>query len=127
MRGGFTLTEVLVAVVLLGLVALATGGATARLASSGARDGQVMMAVDLVDERIERVQSDPSYALLEARWAGAESTLPLHPGFTRSTTITRTLQNLSGGRRLDYKTVEVVVQGPGLGAPVRRTVVVGVP
>lgn len=127
MRGGFTLTEVLVAVVLLGLVALATGGATARLASSGARDGQVMMAVDLVDERLERVQSDPSYALLETRWAGTESTLPLHPGFTRSTTIVRTLQNLSGGRRLDYKTVEVVVQGPGLGAPVRRTVVVGVP
>lgn len=126
-RDGFTLVEVVVALLLLSVVALSVGAATTRLSSSSARDGQVMTAIDLANERLNRAQGDPSYASLEARYAGTESTLPSFPGLQRVTTVQRVVQAMPDGRQLDYKVIEVTVSGAGLAAPVTRRTIVGAP
>src|SRR5690606_38479368 len=103
-RRGFTLVEVLVALVLISGVALTMGGAVARLSSSAARDGQEMRAVELVRERLASVAGDPAYAQLESRYNGTETGAALD-GFTRRTTIQRILQSVTGAGTLDYKIV----------------------
>lgn len=126
-RDGFTLVEVIVALMLLSVVALSVGAATGRLASSSALDGQLMTAIDLANERLNRAQGDPSYALLEARHAGTEATLPSFPGLQRVTTVQRVVQTMPDGRQLDYKIIEVTVTGAGLASPVTRRTIVGAP
>jgi len=126
-RGGFTLVEVVVALTLLAAMALFLGVAAARLTGSAARDAQQLAALDLVNERIGRIQADLAYPALEARYAGVENNLETMPGGERSTTIRHILQTHPDGRRLDYKIVEVQVAGPGLAAPVRRSVIVAAP
>jgi prepilin-type N-terminal cleavage/methylation domain-containing protein len=125
-RKGFTLVEVLVALVLISGVALTMGSAVARLSSSAARDGQEMRAVELTRERLARVAGDPSYGQLEARYAGTETAAALD-GFTRRTTIQRVLQAGTGGAMLDYKLVDVQVTGPGVEGAVTRRIVVAAP
>jgi len=123
LRGGFTLVEVLVALVLLAVLATGVAAAAGRLASSAARDGQTLRALDLVGERLAQVASDPSYRQLETRYGGVDAT----EGFTRTTTILRVLQTRTGGRTLDYKVVEVQVTGPGVPVAVRRSITVAAP
>ena len=125
-RRGFTLVEVLVALVLISGVALTMGAAVARLSSSAARDGQALRAVELARERVVRVASDPAYARLETRYNGTETAADLE-GFTRTTTIQRILQNQGGGLVLDYKMIDVQVTGPGVTGAVTRRAVVAAP
>jgi len=124
-RRGFTLVEVLVALMLISGVALTMGAAVGRLSSSTAHDGQEMRAVELVRERLARVAGDPAYAQLETRYNGTESAATLD-GFTRLTRIQRVLQT-SGGSVLDYKTVDVQVTGPGVDGAVSRRIIVAAP
>ena len=125
-RKGFTLVEVLVALVLIAGVALAMGGAVGRLSSLSARDGQTLRALELARERVTQIESDPAYARLESRYNGTESGAALD-GFTRTTTVQRVLQNGAGGRVLDYKIVDVQVTGPGVEGAVTRRVIVAAP
>jgi prepilin-type N-terminal cleavage/methylation domain-containing protein len=125
-RKGFTLVEVLVALVLISGVALTMGAAVARLSSSAARDGQMMRAVELVRERVVRISGDAAYARLETRYNGTETGAALD-GFTRTTAIQRVLQNTAGGLVLDYKIIDVQVTGPGIDGAVARRVIVAAP
>lgn len=125
-RNGFTLVEVLVALMLISGVALAMGAAVARLSSTAAREGQSMRALELTRERVVRVAGDPAYARLETRYNGTEAAATL-AGFTRTTTIQRVLQNGTGGLMLDYKIVDVQVTGPGVRGAVTRRVIVAAP
>ncbi|MEX1184253.1 MAG: type II secretion system protein [Gemmatimonadota bacterium] len=124
-RSGFTLVELVVAMTLMATVGLAIGAVTARLVSAAARDSQLVVALDLVNERLARVSGDPAYTELEGRYEGDEATLVGFPGMQRTTEIERVNVELDGGGRVDYKIVEVTVTGPGLNEPVVRTTTVG--
>lgn len=125
-RGGFSLVEVLVALVLLGMLSVGVASAAGRVASGAARDGQTLRALDLARERLTRIASDPTYRQLETRYAGVEAPAALD-GFERTTTIVRVLETRTGGRTLDYKRVEVQVTGPGVPVAVRRSITVASP
>ncbi|MDZ4674985.1 MAG: prepilin-type N-terminal cleavage/methylation domain-containing protein [Gemmatimonadota bacterium] len=119
-RAGFTLIEVVIAVTILGIVALGLMSATARL-TRGVTDDRVRTAAAAsADAQIALVRSWPVYATLDATYAGTLSNTPL-PGLSRATTVVRT----GGvGQTNDYKRVTVQVSGTGLATPIRRTVTV---
>jgi prepilin-type N-terminal cleavage/methylation domain-containing protein len=123
-RKGFTLVEVLVALVLISGVAIAMGGAAAKLSSTAARDSRVLTAIEVARDRLNRVTSDPAYARLETRYNGTEANVQ---GFERITTITRVNTPGAGGLTLDYKIVDVVVRGAGLEGAVARRAIVAAP
>lgn len=120
-RDGFTLVEVIVAMVILGFVLVGMVGTSGFLATIGRADRQAA-ANELAEDRVEQVKMDPRYTKLDSLFAGTESSFPTLPGYTRTTTI---VQVTASGQ--DYKMVTVSVNGPGLPAPSKRTVIVAAP
>jgi len=121
---GFTLIEAMVALVILAVVLLALGAATGTLVARVTDSGHRATAVELAQDRLNRVQVDPQYDSLEARYASSGDTVPGHPDFTRTTII----DHVGGsGQNMDYKVVTVQVSGPGLDSAISRTVTVGAP
>jgi len=123
-RAGFTLVEVMVALVILLGVVLGIAQVTARMVHTVATSDVQLTAVQLAEDRLAQVQLDQDYANLESTYATTESSIPGDPGFTRTTAIV----HVGGaGQPQDYKKVTVSVTGPGLLSPVTRTVAVGAP
>ena len=120
-RLGFTLVELMVAVLLLGTVILGVGAATSRMSRVAVLSAQETAALDLAEERIAEVMADPAYDSLEVRYQEVESGLPGAPGLYRSTQVARVRQTMQTGRVLDFKRVTVRVEGPGLLSPVSRS------
>jgi prepilin-type N-terminal cleavage/methylation domain-containing protein len=126
-RRGFTVIEVIVAVVLLGGVALTIGAATARLLASTTRDAQALTALDLVNDRLANVLANPTYTDLQSRFEESDTPVPLFPGMVRTTVVQRQVQNHGGGRQSDMTMITVSVTGPGLTAAVVRSTTVAAP
>ncbi len=122
-RNGFTLIEVLIAVVILGIAALSLMRVTARMIRSVTDDRTRTLASASADARIARIRAWPTYSTLEATFAGTESNTPVS-GLSRVTTIVRT----GGiGQPNDYKKVTVTVSGTQLTSNVTRTVTLAPP
>ncbi|MGQ0703303.1 MAG: type IV pilus modification PilV family protein [Gemmatimonadales bacterium] len=122
-EAGFTLIEVLIALVILAIAALSL----MRLSGSmirGVTDDRVRtLASASVEARIAEVRSWPTYSTLDGKYAGSESNTPT-AGLTRITTIVRT----GGvGQTNDYKRVTVTVSGTGLATAVSRTITIAAP
>ncbi len=123
-RNGFTLVEVMIALVILSVVIVGMATTTGGLLRNVATGDRVATAIQLAEQRIEQVQLEPSYSRLDTLYAGVESSLPGWPGFTRETRVVR----YGGtGQPYDYFKVTVTVSGPGLPARVSRTVAVAAP
>jgi len=123
-RRGFSLLEVLIALVILGFVILgAQATLTGRMVSDVGVQETRNRATQLAMDRLHLIQADPAYATLAQRYSGTETGLPGAPGFQRVTRFTTT--SLSGGQ--EYRTVTVTVTAPRLPRPVARTVVIGSP
>lgn len=120
-QNGFTLVEVMIALVLLAVVMLGVAGTTGAVLLQAAEDERETTAVQLVHDRIEVVLTDPDYDDLAAEYAGAENDLPGAPGMTRVTTINQ--MTVPGEGAIDAKKVSVRVTGDGLAEPVARTAV----
>ena len=118
---GFTLVEIMVALVILCVVILGFASTTGRFMNQVTTSTQQATAIQLAEDRVELIRIDPNYTGLETIYAKTE-TFPALPGFTRTTTILRTT---TGGN--DYKTITVQVTGPGIAVPVSRTVTVAAP
>lgn len=114
---GFTLIEVVIAMVILLALVAGLASATGGFVRSVAEDDVRAAAVQLADDRIQTILMEPAYDGLDA-YAGTESSLPALPGYTRTTLVTRV-----GGpdQPVDYRTVTVTVAGPALPTPVERT------
>lgn len=123
-RTGFTLVEVMIALVILSLVILGMAATTGSFVRVVAESDRMAAAVQLADDRIEQVQMDPNYGGLDSLYAGVESNFPTLAGFTRETRIVRVG---GAGQPVDYKKVTVIVAGPGLPTRVERTVSVAAP
>ncbi len=126
-ENGFSLIEVVVALAVLALVVLGFAATTANLAQAADQSGDRLAAVELLQGRLREIAMDPDYDGLESRYEGVEETIPGSPGYRRTTSITRVNQAAGNGRWLDYQRVLVTVEGPGLKAPIRRTITIAAP
>lgn len=120
---GFTLVEVLMAMVILGIVLVSfQASLTQRLSGDLQVQDTRNAAIQLAADRLRQVQVDPVYTQLATRYAGTESTIAGYPGFKRVTTLSQTT---TGGN--DYITVSVVITSPRLRVPVTRSLVIAAP
>ena len=122
-RGGFTLIEVIVAMVILAVVLLALATSTGGFVRTVSASDRQAAAIQLAEDRVAAIQMDPNYAGLGS-YAATENTFATLPGMTRTTTVV----TVGGtGQVVDHKRVTVVVSGGGLTAPVQRTITVAAP
>lgn len=120
------MVEILMALLLLSFVVLGFQAATGEIIHHAATSDRELVAVQLVEDRLELIRLDPSYEQLEARYEAVEDGLPGFPGLTRTTAVARTQTTLATGL-LDYLRITVTVEGGGLPEPIARTVVVAAP
>lgn len=123
-RAGVTLVGVIVALVIVSAAVLGLAGSATRLSTSTATAEVRAEAVRAAEDRIRRIEMDGRYDLLDSLYEAVENGVP-GPGFVRSTTVE--LIQLTSPDTLDYLMVTVNVTGPGLPAPVKRTLVVAEP
>ena len=125
-RDGFTIVEILLALLLLSFMVMGFQAATGEIIHYAAQSDRQAVAVQLVEDRLDLIRLDPDYGELEARYETAEATLEDYPGLSRTTEIVHTYQEQSTGV-LDYLKVTVTVSGGSLREPVARTIVIGAP
>lgn len=125
-RDGFTIVEVLLALVLLSFVVMGFQAATGGIIQYAGQSDQQSRAVQLADDRLDLIRLDPQYDQLETRYEAVEDPIADHPSLSRTTRIERTRVEKTRGV-LDYLTVTVEVHGPSLREPVARTIVVSSP
>lgn len=119
---GFTLVEVLIALVILGGIVLLMGPAGARFPSVIAGSQTKIQAAAAADAHIALVRVYPLYDSLTPRFNRAETNVPFQ-GWTRTTSVVR----IGAGTTADITRVTVTVTGPGLAVPIRRTATVAAP
>ncbi len=124
-RGGFTLVEVIVAMMILSVAVLGLASSAARLTTSSASAEIRALALEAAEDRLGRVRLDPRYGGLDTLYAGTDSDLFGIAGMTRTTTVVHVQQ--SSPHPLDYKRITVMVSGPMLDPPITRLLIVAAP
>jgi prepilin-type N-terminal cleavage/methylation domain-containing protein len=118
-RSGFTLIEVLVAMVLLGFAVLGVQAAvTDRFVRNVGMEDQRAIAHQLAADRIAAVQNDPRYTGISSNYAGSEDPVSGFAGYRRDTFVREST---------GYTVVTVQVLTPVARDTVVRTVAVGAP
>jgi prepilin-type N-terminal cleavage/methylation domain-containing protein len=118
-RIGFTLIEVLVAMVILGFAVLGVQASiTDRFVRDVSREDQRAAAQQLAADRLTSIQNDPQYTEIVSRYEGAEDSVPGFPAYRRSTVVNEGTGHL---------VVSVQVVTPTLRDTVSRTLVIGAP
>ena len=127
-RRGFTLVEVMIALIILTIVALSLGKFVASFSHAVGTSTIRTIAVNVATEQMELIRGNANqsaYPTLVASFNGNVVTgFPNYPRMTRTTTVVRTTGN---NPRRDYTTVTVTVTEPTLGTPVNLTAVVAAP
>lgn len=113
---GFTLLEVMIAVVILGVVALGMASVAGSLVHSGTDGRLAAQAAAAADARISNIQVWPDYSTVDSVYVGTENNTPT-TGWTRKTTYTHYTTSKN-----DYKKFTVLVTGPGITSGVSRTI-----
>lgn len=126
MRPGFTIVEILLAMLLLTFVVMGFQAATGQIIHFAAQADRQSVASQLVEDRLELIRMDPVYNGLEGRWEATESSLVGYDGLSRTTAVTRYVDTLNTGI-VDYYRITVTVAGTGLPAPLARTVSIAAP
>jgi prepilin-type N-terminal cleavage/methylation domain-containing protein len=115
-RRGFTLIEMLLAVVILTIVATSVARFAATFSRSMGDAAIRVMATAAATDRLELIRADPRYARLTTLYgissAGGDTTgFPGFPTMRRTTTVVRDTSGTSGSRR-DRTTVTVRIMAP---------------
>lgn len=124
-RGGFTLVEVIVAMVILSVAVLGLASSATRLTTSAASAELRALALESAEDQIGRVRLDPRYGGLDTLYSGVQDDLFGIQGLTRTTTVVHVQQ--TSPHPLDYKRITVTVTGPMLNPPISRLIVIGAP
>lgn len=112
-RRGFTLIEIMVALVVLMIVVVSLGRFAAGFTSSVNLATVRTVATSVASEQLDLIRSDPTYPL-PAAWAGTVTGFPGYPTMARRTT----LQRITGAApSRDYTRVTVKVWHPTLRRP----------
>ncbi len=122
---GFTMVEVVIALVILATAVLGLAASASRLATSAATAELQALALEGVEDRLARVRLDPRYGGLDTLYAGVDVDLFGVEGLTRTTTVVHVQQSMPVA--LDYKRVSVSVTGPLITPPVSRQIIVAAP
>jgi prepilin-type N-terminal cleavage/methylation domain-containing protein len=120
--GGFTLIEVMIALVILSAVLLTLAAATSRYLSIIAKNRIRIQAGAVADARIATIRVAPNYATLVAQFDGTLANVPFQ-GYTRQTRVIR----VGEGTTADRTGVVVTIVGPQLPTPVTRYTTVAAP
>ncbi len=126
-RAGFTLIEMLIAIVVVVIVATSFAKFAAQYSRSMGDSSLRLVATGVATGRLELVRADPRYTRLNALYgastAGGDTTgFPDYPRMRRITTL---LRDQSGQR--DFTTITVKVWDPALIDTVAVTAVVASP
>lgn len=124
-RGGFTLVEVVVALLLLSVAVLGLASSASRLAVDAALAELRALALQAAEDRLSRVRLDPRYGGLDTLYPGVDTDLFGIEGLTRRTEVDHITQPAPNAR--DYKRITVTVTGPLLNPPVERALVIAAP
>jgi type II secretion system protein I len=119
---GFTLIEVMIALVILTSIVLSLGAGTTRYLSTITRSRIRIQAAAVADARIAEMRVNPDYATLTATFNGTVAGLPF-VGYNRVTQVVRT----GAGTNADRTRVKVTVTGPQLATPVIRYTTIAAP
>jgi type IV pilus modification protein PilV len=125
-RDGFSLVEVMVALVMLTAMMLGATALAGRMIRTSTSANIQVTAGQLAEDRVDFVRLDPQYDSLSVRYAGTENPVTGYPGYTRTTAVTRTTTVTTNGTT-DYITMTVRVTHQQLSTPVARTVVITTP
>lgn len=123
-RRGFTLIEVMLAVVLLGITLVSIARYNGQFLHTVSTSTVRIVAAEVARERISLVDMDPSYTTLAATWSGTQTGFPGYPNMVRTTTVSRITGNAPPR---DYTLVTVQVTEPTMGPAVDVTTVVAQP
>jgi len=125
-KSGFTLVEMMVSVVILAVAILALSTSTARLTTIAMDAEKKALALQACEDRIARIQLHPVYQQLDSLYSESGSTVVGLDGYSRSTVITRVItEGEREGKFIDFTRITVTVDGPGLPAPISRSVTIG--
>lgn len=125
-REGFTIAEVVLALVLLSFMVLGFQRATGEIIHYAAQSDRRAVALQLVHNRLDVIHLDEEYAALVPRYRETETAFDDYPGLARTTQVERTRAPQDRGV-LDFTTITVTVDGPAVRDPVSRTIVVAAP
>jgi type IV pilus modification protein PilV len=125
-RDGFSLVEVVVALVILAVAIMGSMSMATTMIRTVTSSNAQNAASQLIEDRLDRLRTDPAYDSLSLKYAGTESPVAGWPLYSRVTQLTRT-QTTTNGLVTDYFTITVTVTGRPLRAPISRTIVVGSP
>ncbi len=126
-REGFTLVELMTALVLLTAVILGIAASAGQLIQSAGETEVRALSVQAAGAKLQEIVLDPRYPLLDSIYVGSETQLPGLTGFTRTTQIAHVQQDVGGAIDQDFKRVTVFVYGPSMSDTIVRESVVGAP
>lgn len=127
-RRGFTLVEVMIALIILTIVSLSLGRFVASFSHVVGTSTIRTVAINVATEQLELIRGNANvtaYPTLVATYNGNVVVgFPSYPRMTRTTSVVRTTGNAP---KRDYTTVTVTVTETTLGTPVNLTAVVAAP
>lgn len=123
-RKGFTLVEVVIALVILSVAVLGLAASASSLATTAAAAEVRAMALYSVSDRLATIELDPRYADLDSVYSATETNVLAVPGYTRTTVVDRVSET---SPTVQYTIVTVTVSGPQLPGPVTGRLVVAAP
>ena len=121
---GFTLVEVVVALVILSTAVLGLATSTSRLSTAAASAEIRALGLMSAEDVLSRARLDPRYGALDSVYAGVDEDLLGIEGLTRTVEVEHVRQT---NPDLDYKRISVTISGPLLDPPLSRQLVIGAP
>lgn len=125
-RRGFTLVEIIVALLLLSVAVLGMGASSATLVRRAMEAEMESLAQQAVEDRLALVALEPTYSAIDS-YIGTESAVPGLEGASRITAVEHVRADGTGGRMIDYREITVTVTGGPIRIPYSRSVTVGAP
>lgn len=128
-RNGFTLIEILIALVVMSAVALGITRVMGQFTHVVGTSTTRTVATAVAQESIENIRATPdaavNYAAIVGTYNGTSTTG--FPGYANMTRTIRAVRTITTSPRADFTTVTVTVAEPTMGAPVAMTIVVAAP
>ncbi len=124
---GFTLIEIMVAIVMLSVALLAISASSSKMLEPVNHSEADFVALQHVQDRLSEIRLDPRYGVLDTLYTATDTGLVGLPGAARRTTFARTRTLQPSGKYVDYWTVLVEVTGGRVSAPVSRSLVLAAP